>query len=131
MFHVEHFTNCDGANMTLTNGANLIYFFFVHKLGLCYNSMRKLGVGRVASAGKHKFTRVLKMIEKSVKLSTLKKGEWFTICDHDGQEVQPWQVYVRDDYDRSTKKYICTHWDNIGRSRQLKGSTRVFVNFIF
>lgn len=71
------------------------------------------------------------MTDSSVKLSTLKKGEWFTISNHDGEEVQARKVYIRDEYDRSTKKYVCVSFDDISHSRQLKGSTRVFINFIF
>ena len=72
------------------------------------------------------------MAGKAVKLGSLKKGEYFTIVDHDGEEItDPSIVWVRDEYDHSTRKFICLNFDDIGRSRQLKASTLVFVNFIF
>lgn len=71
------------------------------------------------------------MTDSSVKLSSLKKGELFTLSNHDGEEVQARHVYIRDEYDRSTKKYVCVSFDDISHSGLLKGSTRVFINFIF
>lgn len=67
----------------------------------------------------------------SVRLDSLKKGEYFTLSNHDNQEVESWCVYVRGEYDRSTRKYICSSFDDVNHSRQFFGKTRVFVNFIF
>ena len=59
----------------------------------------------------------------------LKKGEWFTIkpiaYPNDNQ------VYIRDEYDRSTKKYSCGRCDDIGYSRELKGDRIVYTGFIY
>lgn len=72
------------------------------------------------------------MSGKPVKLGSLKKGEYFTICDHDGEEINdPSIIWVRDEYDHSTRKFICRHFDDIGSSRQWKADTRVYVDFIF
>lgn len=40
-------------------------------------------------------------------------------------------VYIRGAYDRSTKSYELTCFDDIGRSRFLGGARRVFVGFTF
>ena len=40
-------------------------------------------------------------------------------------------VYVRDDYVREDKRYMLTRWDDISRSRLVKGSKLVAVDFTF
>ena len=40
-------------------------------------------------------------------------------------------VYVRDDYVREDKRYMLTRWDDISRSRLVKGSKLVEVDFTF
>ena len=66
----------------------------------------------------------------AIKLSELKKGEYFTRkpleypTDH--------QVLVRGDYDRSSKRYENPHFDDFGSNGvMLKGSTIVYTDFIF
>lgn len=65
----------------------------------------------------------------AVKLNTLKKGQYFTRKPTDNPTQK--QVYIRDDYDRTEKKYCCIRFDDIGRSISLKGSTLVYIDFIF
>ena len=40
-------------------------------------------------------------------------------------------VYVRDAYVREDKRYMLTRWDDISRSRLVKGSKLVEVDFTF
>ena len=40
-------------------------------------------------------------------------------------------VYVRDDYIREDRLYMLTRWDDISRSRLVKGSKIVEVDFTF
>lgn len=40
-------------------------------------------------------------------------------------------VYVRDDYIREEKCYMLTRWDDTSRSRLVKGSKLVEVDFTF
>ena len=40
-------------------------------------------------------------------------------------------VYVRDDYIREEKRYMLTRWDDTSRSRLVKGSKLVEVDFTF
>lgn len=64
-----------------------------------------------------------------MKLKQLKKGDWFTL------KPVPYptdrQVYIRGEYDRSTKRYLCGRCDDISYSRQLKPDTPVYTDFIY
>lgn len=66
-----------------------------------------------------------------MKLKELKRGEYFTRKLMHEQEAKPSQVYIKEDYDRSTKKYWCQKWDDISRCIELKGDTEVYTDFIF
>ena len=67
--------------------------------------------------------------EKRRTIADLKKGDWFTLKKIG--EPKESQVWIRDEYDRSTKKYLATKWADIGASRQFKPETPVYVNFTF
>ena len=54
----------------------------------------------------------------------LKKGDFFKLSENGC-------VYVRDSYDRSSKKYECFKYDDINSFRYLKGSKEVITDFIF
>ena len=66
-----------------------------------------------------------------MKLKELKKGEFFTRKALGGQEAKESQVYIKDDYDYSTKKYWCYKWGDISKGMALKGGTEVYQDFIF
>lgn len=59
----------------------------------------------------------------------LKKGEMFTLKPIEYPRES--QVYVRDEYDRSTKKYICYKWSDVNAERLLKGDKEVYTEFCF
>ena len=59
----------------------------------------------------------------------LKKGDWFTLKPID--EPKASQVWVRGEYDRSTKRYSVTSWDDVNRELFLKGSREAFTEFTF
>lgn len=59
----------------------------------------------------------------------LKKGDLFTLKPID--EPKASQVWVRGEYDRSTKRYSVTSWDDVNRERFLKGSHEAFTEFTF
>ena len=67
------------------------------------------------------------MITKKVK--DLKQGEYFTLKPIECPTER--QVYVRDYYERSEKKYYCGKFINICEGRFLKGDKEVYVDFIF
>jgi hypothetical protein len=66
-----------------------------------------------------------------MKLKELKHGDFFTRKAMNCQEAKPSQVYIKEDYDRSTKKYWCQKWDDISRGMELKGDTEVYQDFTF
>lgn len=66
-----------------------------------------------------------------MKLKDLKKGEYFSRKSLGEQEAKPSQVYIRGEYDRSSKKYWCQKWDDISKGIELKGDTKVYQDFIF
>lgn len=59
-------------------------------------------------------------------LKELKKGDFFKLKDLDTAIV-----YVRGEYDRSTKTYSCFKFEDVNDERFLKGSKKVFVGFTF
>ena len=63
------------------------------------------------------------------KLKNLKKGEYFTKKEIEFPNEK--QVWVKDDYDRATKKYICYCWGDVNKSCLIDGEKIVFVNFTF
>ena len=64
-----------------------------------------------------------------MKLKDLKLGEYFILKDI--PEPKESQVYIRGEYDRITKKYLCGKFVDICNSRLLKGDTEVFTDFTF
>ena len=65
-----------------------------------------------------------------VPLKSLKKGAWFTIKPIAYPEDN--QVYIKDEYDRETKKFACGRCDDIyGYSREFPGNKMVYTDFIY
>lgn len=62
-------------------------------------------------------------------LSELRTKEYFTRKPYTTPKEN--QVWVKDSYDRSTKKYTCYNFADINRRIQLKGSTLIYTDFIF
>ena len=54
-------------------------------------------------------------------LKMVKKGDLFTLKP-DGP------VWVRDEYDHSTKKYECHKWDDVNHWALKKGTIKVYVD---
>lgn len=61
---------------------------------------------------------------KAVPLRSLKKGAWFTIKPI--AEPTDKQVYIKDDYDREEKKFMCGRCDDISYSTFFKGDKMVY-----
>ena len=59
----------------------------------------------------------------------LKKEEMFTLKPIEYPKES--QVYVRGEYDRSTKKYICYKWSDVNSEKLLKGDKEVYTEFYF
>jgi len=62
-------------------------------------------------------------------LKELKKGDWFTLKPI--EEPKESQVFIRDDYDRGLKKFLCGKFDDISAYRYIKGTKEVYVGFTF
>lgn len=62
-------------------------------------------------------------------LKDLKKGQWFTIKPL--EEPKESQVYIREDYDRELKKYMCGKFDDISAYRYFKSDKIVYIDFFF
>lgn len=71
------------------------------------------------------FDKVLEIVP----LKTLKPGEYFVFVDKNGQPRHT--VWVKDDYDRSTKKYVVFKFNDINADKQVKGDRDVTQSFIF
>lgn len=63
-------------------------------------------------------------------INKIKKGEFFTLKDY-GDNPPETAVYVRDDYDKTDKKYGCYKWSDVNRCSYLKGTKTVYVGFTF
>ena len=63
------------------------------------------------------------------KLKELAKGEFFTRKPIENPTEK--QVFVKGDYERSTKKYSVLRFDDMNEEWFLKGDTVVFVGFTF
>lgn len=66
-----------------------------------------------------------------MKLKELKKDDIFSRKPLNNKEALASQVYIKGDYDRSTKKYWCQKWDDISKGIELKGDTEVYQDFTF
>ena len=64
-----------------------------------------------------------------VQLKSLKKGTLFTKKPLDNPTAR--QVFVRGDYDRSSKRYDCERFSDMCDTVSLKGETLVYTDFVF
>lgn len=64
-----------------------------------------------------------------MKLKELKRGEYFTLKPL--QNPKESQVYIRGEYSRSDRGYLCPKFDDISIARILKGDREIFTDFIF
>ena len=67
--------------------------------------------------------------EKIRHMKDLKIGEFFTLKKT--KEPKESQVYVRDEYDRSERKYWAKKWSDISAGKFISGDTRVYTEFTF
>lgn len=62
-------------------------------------------------------------------LKDLKKGEFFTRKPIEYPKES--QVWIRGEYDRSTRRYECTRFDDCCRTMMIPGNKDVFTEFTF
>lgn len=66
---------------------------------------------------------------QGMKLKDLKRGEFFTRKPI--EYPRDAQVWTRDEYDRTSKRYCCSNFDDVNRELELRGETVVYTDFIF
>ncbi len=64
-----------------------------------------------------------------MELKELKVGEYFTLKEI--AEPKESQVYIRGEYDKSSKTYSCCKFSDMNDERFLKGNKIVFTEFTF
>lgn len=68
-------------------------------------------------------------MEKQIK--DIKAGEFFTLKDYGEQEVPERVVWVRGEYDKSSKTYSCYKFSDVNREHFYKGTKKVFTELCF
>ena len=66
---------------------------------------------------------------EGIKLANLKPGEFFTRKPNECPKEK--QVFIKRNYDRSSKKYECQRFSDMNDYLYLKGDTTVYVDFVF
>ena len=66
-----------------------------------------------------------------MKLKELKEGDYFTFKSLGGAEAKETQVYIKEEYDRSEKKYWCQKWNDISSGRYVDGNKTIYTDFTF
>lgn len=64
-----------------------------------------------------------------MKIRDLKQGAYFTLKQI--EEPKENQVWVRGEYDHSTRTYSATNFSDMNRERYFKGDKEVFTDFTF
>lgn len=64
-----------------------------------------------------------------MKLKDLKIGEYFTLKPIESPKES--QVYIRGEYDKSDKRYVCGKFSDISASRLFDGNKEIYVDFTF
>ena len=65
-------------------------------------------------------------IMRQIEMRRVKRGEFFRLAN---SESAP--VWVRDEYNRSSKKFEAYKYDNVNYWGEFKGSRLVYVDFVF
>jgi len=64
-----------------------------------------------------------------MELKQLKKGDFFTL--NPITEPKESQVYIKGEYDKSSKTYSCNKFDDMNEERFYKSNKIVFTGFTF
>lgn len=62
-------------------------------------------------------------------LKELKKGEFFTKKSIEYPKES--QVWIKSDYDRTTKKYQIYRFSDVNDVQEMSGNKTIFIDFIF
>lgn len=64
-------------------------------------------------------------------IKDLKVGDYFTLKGYGEQDVPERAVWVRGEYDRTSKTYSCCKFNDMCHEHFFKGAKVVFTDFIF
>lgn len=64
-------------------------------------------------------------------IKNIKVGEFFTLKDYGEQDVPECAVWVRGEYDKSSKTYSCCKFNDACHEHFFKGTKEVFAEFYF
>ena len=64
-----------------------------------------------------------------MKLKELKKGEFFTLKPI--AEPRDFQVFIKEEYDRSERKFWCGKFSDISEGKLIDGNREVYTDFVF
>lgn len=64
-----------------------------------------------------------------MKIRDLRQGDYFTLKQID--EPKESQVWIRGEYDRSTRTYSAINFADVNRERHFKGNREVHTEFTF
>lgn len=72
---------------------------------------------------------IAKAMHLPVPLKSLKKGDFFMKKNYPYPTED--QVWIRDEYDRTARKYWVHRWSDVNDSRLMKGDAKVFTDMTF
>jgi hypothetical protein len=70
-------------------------------------------------------------VVNGVKLKDLKEGDYFCLKSLGEKEAKENQVWIKGPYDKSTRKYSCTKFNDVNHEHLYDGNKVVFQDFIF
>lgn len=68
---------------------------------------------------------------KAICIKDLKFDEFFTLKDYGEQEVKENVVWVRGEYDRSSKTFSCVKFEDVNHEHFFKGNKVVYTDLYF
>ena len=64
-------------------------------------------------------------------IKNVKVGDFFTLKDYGENDAPESAVWVRGEYDRSSKTYCVYKYANVNKESFMKGTRKVFTDFYF
>ena len=70
-----------------------------------------------------------KYLNNELTIKDLKKGDYLTLKKIDDPKES--QVWLKDDYDKSSKCFFIVNFANMNKSKLVKGSLKIYTSFNF
>lgn len=71
------------------------------------------------------------VIKNAIKLRDLKEGDYFCLKSLGEKEAKDSQIWIKGEYDKSSRKYSCTKFSDVNHEHLFDGNKLVFIDFIF